>query len=420
MEPLFETEGILLYHEEDVHLEPMLIVDRTVADTTKYGALELEVFTVEEYLDNLIERKTDEMWVRTIKRSLGKEAREAEDEGLLPDLDLPMDLPKPLARVIGRGGGLKVSGSNKVSLGGTTTYFDPEPPQEITRISKFPKLDLEQILRVKVEGTIGEKIHVFIDHDSEREFQDKNKIRVMYEGSEDEILQKIELGDTDLSLPGSRFVSGGMASKGLFGVKTEGALGNLHFTMVATKQKGQTEKKSFQGNSTQDSLLLRDTQFQENYHFSVVGELDTVFVNDVPAQGTIQVFIDDQDGSNNLTGDRIAIPGSAFIYDETTDSFIQDGAHTNGFFDLQTPMIDYIIDPSNLVISFTRAILPNEVVAVAYVKADSTPVGTVTQDSVTLRMTKEPEYFAESETWDYQLRNQYYLGSTDIIESSLI
>lgn len=419
MEPQLETRGILLYSEEDVHIEPMLIVHRTVADTTRYGALELDVFTVSEYLDQLIEKKTDEMWKTVVKRSLGREARETEDEGLLPDLDLPMDLPSPIAKVIGRGGGLKVSGSNKVSLGGTTTFYDPEPPQEITRVSKFPKLDLEQILRVKVEGTIGEKIHVFIDHDSEREFQDKNKIKVMYEGTEDEILQRIELGDTDLSLPGSRFVSGGMASKGLFGVKTEGALGNLHFTMVATKQKGQAEKKSFQGNSTQDSLLIRDTRFQENYHFSVVGKLDSVFVGDVPALGTIQVFIDDQDGSNNLTGDRIAIPGSALLYDEVNDTFIQDGAHTNGFFDLKTPMIDYIIDPSNLVISFTRAILSTEVVAVSYVKSDSTHVGTVTADSVELRMLKEPEIFADSETWDYQFRNQYYLGSSDIIESSL-
>lgn len=419
LKPLHETEGILLFSEQDILLEPMLIVQRTVADTTRYSALELEVFTVRKYLDDLIEKKTVEMWVEMVRSSLGKEAREAGDEGLLPDLELPYDLPKPLARVIGRGGGLKVTGSNKVSLGGTTTYFDPELPQEITRTSKFPKLDLEQILRVKVEGTIGEKIHVFIDHDSEREFQEKNKIRVMYEGTEDEILQKIELGDTDLSLPGSRFVSGGMASKGLFGAKAEGALGNLHFTMVATKQKGQTEKKSFQGNATQDSLLLRDTQFQENYHFSVVGKLDTVFVGDVPERGTIQVYIDDQDGSNNLTGDRIAIPGSAYIYDESTDSFIQDGAHTNGFFDLQKENADYIVDTSNMIISFTRAILPNEVVAVSYVKENGDTVGSVTQDSVVLRMIKEPEIKAESETWDYQLRNIYYLGSTDIIESSL-
>ncbi len=423
MEPRLETEGILLYPEEDVRLDPMLVVQRTVADTSRYGALELEVYTVEGYLDTLITRQTRDMWKQLVSRSLGEKWEEAADEGLLPDLELPMDLPSPIARVIGRGGGLKVSGSNRITFGGTTTYFDPEPPQEITRVSKFPKLDLEQVLRVKVEGTIGEKIHVFIDHDSEREFQEKNKIRVMYEGSDDEILQRVELGDTDLSLPGSRFVSGGMASKGLFGVKTEGTLGDLNFTMVATKQEGQTEKKAFQGNATQDSLLLRDTQFQKNYHFSVVGPLP-VMSAEVPLDGSVRVYVDDQDGSNNLTGDRIAVPGSAYLYDydPNTGQFIRktEDAHENGFFDQQQENIDYILDSSNMVISFTRAILPNEVVAVAYVtRDDSIPVGEVTADSVSLRMIKEPEVFAESETWEYQLRNFYYLGSTDIIETSL-
>lgn len=419
MEPYFEKKGILLYIEEDIELEPMLIVERTVADTTRYGALELEVFTVGGYLDRLIEEKTREMWRETLRKSFGREAKEAEDEGLLPDLELPMDLPKPLAKVIGRGGGLKVSGSNRVSLGGTTTFYDPEPPQEITRISRFPKLDLEQILRVKVEGTIGEKIHVFIDHDSEREFQEKNKIRVMYQGTEDEILQKVELGDTDVSLPGSRFVSGGMASKGLFGAKAEGALGDLHFTMVATKQKGQTEKKSFQGYATQDSLLLRDTQFQKNYHFSLVGRLDEFSGNaeDYPAPGTVQIWIDDQDGSNNLSGERIAIPGSAFIDPANPQDTTE--AHRNGFFTLQQETVDYTIDPSNLIVDFTRAILDNYVVAVSYVTNGGDTVGRVTPDSVRLKLIKTPEYFASSLTWDYQLRNQYYLGSTDIIESTL-
>jgi hypothetical protein len=423
-DPYFERKGILLYVEQDVELEPLLIVERTVADTTRYGALELEVFTVGGYLDHLVEEKTREMWRQTVKKSLGGEGKEAEDEGLLPDLELPMDLPKPLAKVIGRGGGLKVSGSNRVSLGGTTTFYDPEPPQEITRISKFPKLDLEQILRVKVEGTIGEKIHVFIDHDSEREFQEKNAIKVMYKGTEDEILQLVELGDTDVSLPGSRFVSGGMASKGLFGAKAEGGFGDLHFTMVATKQKGQTEKKSFQGYATQDSLLLRDTQFQENYHFSLVGKLDDFIAanypntTNYPAPGTIQIWIDDQDGSNNLSGDRIAIPGSAYIDPDNPDS-VPGEAHTNGYFTLQQETVDYTVDPSNLIVDFTGAILENEVVAVSYVTNGGDTVGFVTADSVRLKLLKAPDYFATSVTWGYQLRNEYYLGSTDIVESSL-
>ena len=70
LEPLLETKGILLYSEEDIQLEPMLIAKRTVADTMRYGALELEVFTVRKYLDDRIKKKTHEMGVHLVKSSL--------------------------------------------------------------------------------------------------------------------------------------------------------------------------------------------------------------------------------------------------------------------------------------------------------------------------------------------------------------
>jgi hypothetical protein len=426
MPPLFEPKKSLIYERLRFDYINGVIFNETRFDTTYSGLLLMKALTYDNFVAASWEKGLRDTWSSTVTRNFNRGVSEfGDDEGLLPDIQLPVDIPKPLARVIGRGGGLKVRGSNRISFGGTTTFLDPEPPSEIRRTSHFPSLEMDQVLRVNVEGTVGEKIHVFVDHDSEREFQTKNQVRVRYEGDEDEIMQEIELGDTRLSLPGSRFVSGTVPSQGLFGAKARGTLGKLDFTVVATKQENQLEKKSFTGQSSQDSLLIRDFNFQKNYHFSLVGDLqDFLATGDsslVPRAGTIQIWVDDLNGSNNDAGSEGsggAVHAEAWI-DPNDFSVGPDEAYLNGRFDLQREGTDYTFDPSNLIVDFNRSIREEEVVAVSYETVGGLMVGDLSQDTYILKLIKPSEQDTTSLTWDFQLRNQYYLGSTDIIESSL-
>ena len=420
--PLFDTSNDLMYVRLRIDYSADAVFSESRYDTTFYGLTAMEVYSFDQYVKDNWDAGVRNGWAAAIKKNFsGRFADSSEQEGLLPDIKLPVNLPKPLAAVIGRGGGLKVKGSNRISFGGSTTYLDPEPASEIRRASRFPDLSMDQVLRVNVEGTVGEKIHVFVDHDSEREFQTKNQVRVRYEGDEDEIIQEIELGDTKLSLPGSRFVSGTIPSQGLFGAKARGKLGDLDFTAVATKQENQIEKKTFQGHSSQDSLLIRDFNFQKNYHFSLVGRLeDFLSAGDsslVPSSGTINLWVDDLNGTNNESGSEGtggAVEATAMIDPDLSGQ----PEEYFGNFDLQRDGVDYTLDPSNLVVDFNHAILNDEVVAVSYVTVGGDTVGDISKGVLKLlKPTEWPD--TSSATWDYQLRNQYYLGSTDIIESSL-
>lgn len=427
VDPLFDSTKGLLYNQMRLDYVNDIVFSEARFDTTYRGLVKMETASYEQYVSAGWEEGVRTSWRSTVIRNYNRGfGAEGAEEGLLPDIQLPVDMPSPIARVIGQGGGLKVRGSNRISFGGSTTYLDPEPPSEIRRTSHFPSLEMDQVLRVNVEGTVGEKIHVFVDHDSEREFQTKNQVRVRYDGNEDEIIQEVELGDTQLSLPGSRFVSGTIPSQGLFGAKARGTLGNLDFTVVASKQENQLEKKTFTGQSSQDSLLIKDYRFHKNYHFWLLNSFDRARLASgdssvVPKAGTIQIWIDDLNGSNNEEGSGGtggAVNAEAWI-DPNDPSIGPDELYPNGFFDLQRDGVDYTLDPSNLIVDFNRAIFENEVVAVSYETVDGTIVGDLSSEPYILKLIKPSEVDTTSLTWDNQLRNQYYLGSTDIIESSL-
>jgi hypothetical protein len=422
-EPLFDSDKGLFYNQLRLDYTNDIVFQEARFDTTLRGLVDFEALTFEDYLVRYWDKGVRTSWSTTVVKNFNRSVGSMDgDEGLLPDIQLPVNIPKPLAAVIGRGGGLKVRGSNRISFGGSTTYLDPEPPSEIRKTSHFPSLEMDQVLRVNVEGTVGEKIHVFVDHDSEREFQTKNQVRVQYQGDEDEIIQEIELGDTRLSLPGSRFISGTVPSQGLFGAKARGTLGNFDFTVVATKQENQLEKKSFQGQSSQDSLLIRDFNFHENYHFSLVGDLGnwTGLQDSVPKGGTIKIWVDDLNGTNNeggSDGSGGAVKAWARI-DPNNPAFMIEEEYF-GNFDLLVEVKDYTIDPNRLIVDFNRAIREDEVIAVSYETDGGLLVGDLSQEPYELKLIKPSELDTTSFTWDYQLRNQYYMGSTDVIESSI-
>jgi len=172
---------------------------------------------------------------------------EGEREGLL-NLTIPIKLPHTLEKIIGRGEktSIKITGREHVGISGESTVSNKFTPSERVRSqSLFPTLDMEQQLQINLSGTIGEKIHVDVDHNSEVIGPDATKIRLRYQGNEDEIIQSIETGDVGLTLPGSQLLGYSSNKSGLFGIKVTGQVGRAEFTVVASKQKAESAAKSF-------------------------------------------------------------------------------------------------------------------------------------------------------------------------------
>jgi hypothetical protein len=230
--------------------------------------------SIERFDDRLAEIRTEstkKVWIEDVKFNLQKERVDKAGKGLL-SITIPIPLPRRLEQIVGRGQetNLSVQGSEKIAISGRSEWCSNCPKTEgQVRQDKFPDLNMEQELNVSLRGTIGEKINVEIQHASAGEgAQSTNRVRINYRGFEDDVIQLVEMGDTDLSLSGAQLVSYSGAAKGLFGVKAVAKTGPLDVTVIASKEEGETAQGSFTTSGGQvSSIPISDYSFLDRQFF---------------------------------------------------------------------------------------------------------------------------------------------------------
>ena len=95
-------------------------------------------------------------------------------------------------------------------------------------------------MQINVNGTIGDKLTIAADWNTERTFEYENQLKLHYKGYEDEIIQSIEAGN--VSLQTSPLVGGGEA---LFGIKALFQFGPFTLTALASQKKSEVEEVLF-------------------------------------------------------------------------------------------------------------------------------------------------------------------------------
>lgn len=328
--------------------------------------------------------------------------RSRERGSLLPTIYLPIDMPPIIARTIGEGGQLDISGHQKITLSGITHVRPNAVEVEGQSTSLFPDLRMEQELVVQLNGTIGEKIHVDVDHNSERQYEPENRIRLAYEGWEDEIIQSIEVGDVSLSISGPEFVAYSIPHQGLFGAKMISQVGPVDITTIASKEASSVESAEFVGQATMVTDSILDIHPAGNTFY-------LTFPDSVqqPVITHIRVFRDDLDGTNNdETG---AVEGTWFLPDSTGP----------GWWDelLQGPYEDFVLVDDSTAIRFNTPVNEAHVLAV-FMVADGVTYGDSSLESLDLKLIKESNPLPSYPTWSYELRNRYFLGSNNIVPES--
>jgi cell surface protein SprA len=123
--------------------------------------------------------------------------------------------------------------------------------------------NFKQDLRLGVTGTIGDKMKIDVDWDTQNQFEYQNQVKLKYTGYDDEIVQSVEAGNVFLETS-SQLVNGGQS---LFGIKSEFKLGNLNLTTIASQQEGQSNSLSIEGGSEKTEFDLKATDYDDNTHF---------------------------------------------------------------------------------------------------------------------------------------------------------
>jgi cell surface protein SprA len=156
---------------------------------------------------------------------------------------------------------LRVNGQADVNAGFKYSNNDRQGARtgDATQIDPSFKQDL----RLGITGTIGDKLQINVDWDTNNQFDYQNQVKLEYTGYDDEIVQSVEAGNVFLETP-SQLISGGQS---LFGIKSSFQLGNLNLTTIASQQEGQSNSLSIEGGAETTEFTLKPTDYDDGSHF---------------------------------------------------------------------------------------------------------------------------------------------------------
>lgn len=267
--------------------------------------------------------------------------------------DIPLS-PEPQVEFKESGTSLSVTGRKVISLNYSgKKYLNPQTT--VTRAKSLSVFEITQQMQVRMQGKVGQKISVNVDYDDTK--QDKQDISVVYQGDPNEVVQNVSFGDIDLSLPSTEFVS---YNKQLFGIRADLKTSKLKLTIVGSRTKGQTKTRQFTGNTQFQGTDLLDTSYLRRKYY------DVTFGNTarLPIKSNSErIYIDQQ---TQAQVDNVTVFGLT-----GKDMAVQTSSYT-GRFTLMSPGIDYVIDYTKGLVTFSRTLNTQDVVIIDYQNSGGT------------------------------------------------
>jgi len=132
-------------------------------------------------------------------------------------------------------------------------------PRNRTNLS----FDFDQRISLSMLGKVGERLQVTANYDTEATFDFQNLIKLDYTPTEDDIIQKIEVGNVNMPL-NSSLITG---AQSLFGVKTQLQFGKTTVTAVFSEQRSQNNTVVAQGGGTLNEFEITALDYDEDRHF---------------------------------------------------------------------------------------------------------------------------------------------------------
>ncbi len=225
--------------------------------------------------------------------------------------ELPSPLPKRFQGLLGPGGpSLTVNGSENIRLSGQSNWTNQQVGLLGQRRSLFPSLDMQQDLDIRLEGRLSDRVGVNLLQNSANQIPLANRIAINYKGDEDDLVQAFDLGNTNLTLPGTQYVSYSGKNEGLFGMKATTRLGPLDVTILTSKQEGRSERANYAGGSSRQNQTLYDKDYVKGVYFflydpSVGQSLEVQEIEDA----SIRLYLDDGNYLNQVN----TVRGRAFV-----------------------------------------------------------------------------------------------------------
>ena len=316
----------------------------------------------------------------------------------------------------------------------------------------FPTITPNPQYAIRTGGTVAQRLHVSVDFDSEREFDANNNIQVWYEGLEDEIVRRVEVGNVTFQMPRSRFITAAIPANN-FGVQGVAQIGPLELRGIFAQQKGsimQDRTYTIGETNTQPvDRVARDLDYEPGRFFFVVDPaaiagypaVDVLNVSPVqvpPALrvGSLRVYrlraVSPTSVANqNIGGVRAAACGVGPT--QAVDCTVQRAGPFQ--WEVLQEGKDYYVDPSGVWFALANRLDLNDYLAVSYVPVGQTGcsatlpcVGTfpivanpdpTVVDTLRLVYDPRPGVTTALPSFRFEIRSAYRVGGSEIIRESV-
>jgi cell surface protein SprA len=152
-------------------------------------------------------------------------------------------------------------GNLELFLGINHSRIDnPMLPMRQRKITRF---DFNQNINLEVTGQIGTKLKINAKYNTGATLDFENISKLEHTGNEDEILQKIALGNVTLDLP-TTLIQG---SQTLFGAKTQLKFGRATVDLIAASSKGKRTEINVTGKAQTQKFELTADNYEANKHY---------------------------------------------------------------------------------------------------------------------------------------------------------
>lgn len=152
-------------------------------------------------------------------------------------------------------------GSVEMDLG--ILYSKQDNPSLSPRNRSSFTFDFDQRISLSLLGKIGTRLQVTANYDTESTFDFQNQIKLEYTPNEDDIIQKIEVGNVSMPL-NSALIQG---AQSLFGAKIQLKFGKTTITGVYAEQNSQRKTLQIQGGGAVQDFEKFILDYDEYRHF---------------------------------------------------------------------------------------------------------------------------------------------------------
>lgn len=218
--------------------------------------------TFQEYQDWQMDQAMKKYWNDKSKSNDNYEGDEK--DGLLSKIPGFSEISKKIEALLGKPEiSINPTGSAELTFQVVNNYRN-DPALDVNRRS-VTNFDFDENIQIALNAKIGDLINFDLNWNTQATFDFENKIKLRYEGKEDDILQLIEAADVSFPLNTSLI----QGSQQLFGFHTKLKFGKLTIDAVVSQKETSTENMQVKGGSSSQEFEIRADEYEDNRHYFI-------------------------------------------------------------------------------------------------------------------------------------------------------